>query len=37
MVKQMKPPVISKRQLDGLPPPALEGKNQQTMFDEKQE
>jgi hypothetical protein len=37
MVKQMKPPVINKRQLDGLPPPAVEGKNQQTMFDERQE
>ena len=37
MVKQMKPGVVNRRQLDGLPPPPGEIKSQQLMFDERQE
>jgi hypothetical protein len=38
MVKQMKPGVVNRRQLDGLPPPPSgENKTQQLMFDERQE
>ena len=37
MVKQMKPGVVNRRQLDGLPLPPGESKTQQLMFDERQE